>query len=135
MHHLVLFGWSVGAPIAKTPLPMRLANVPGMTRLTTSMPVNRRTVTAMLKQIGLRGAVASGRFTTEMVDWFVALLRHTDTMRNEITASPRLITMRGFNDDTLLPSSLLAQVHEALFLWGGDDPMGDAVVTSARTIC
>jgi len=128
VQHLVLFGWSVGAPIAKTPLPMRFANIPGMTRLTTSMPVNRRTVTAMLKQIGLRGAVESGRFSREMVDWFVALLQHTDTMRNELRAGPKLVTLlRGMNDTILLPPALLQSVRvPTLFFWGTDDPMGGA---------
>lgn len=128
IRHLVLFGWSVGAPIAKTPLPMRFANVPGMTRLTTSMPATRRTVTVMLKQIGLRGAVESGRFSTEMVDWFVALLRHTDTMRNELRAGPKLVTLlRGMNDTILLPPALLQSIRApTLFFWGTDDPMGGA---------
>lgn len=133
IRHLVMFGWSVGAPIAKTPLPMRFANVPGMTRLTTSMPVNRRTVTAMLKQIGLRGAVASGRFSTEMVDWFVALLRHTDTMRNELRAGPKLVTLlRGMNDTILLPAALLQSIRvPTLFFWGTDDPMGGDATAQA----
>ncbi|MBV9664058.1 MAG: alpha/beta hydrolase [Actinobacteria bacterium] len=131
--HLVLFGWSVGAPIAKTPFPMRFANVPGMTRLTTSLPVNRRTVTAMLKQIGLRGAVASGRFSTEMVDWFVGLLRHTDTMRNELQAGPKLVTLvRGMNDTILIPPAVLQSIRvPTLFLWGTDDPMGGAATAHA----
>ena len=50
-------------------------------------------------------------------------------MRNEIDATPRIVTMRGFNDATLLPASLLAQVTcPAYFLWGEDDPMGGSDV-------
>jgi pimeloyl-ACP methyl ester carboxylesterase len=50
-------------------------------------------------------------------------------MRNEIAAAPRVVTLRGFNTETLLAPSLLAQVRApALFLWGEDDPMGGEAV-------
>ena len=64
--------------------------------------------------------------------WFLSLLRDTDTMRNELDTVPRLVTLRGFNDETLLPAALLARVAcPALFVWGIDDPNGGAGI--ART--
>jgi pimeloyl-ACP methyl ester carboxylesterase len=46
-------------------------------------------------------------------------------MRNEIDGSPRIMTLRGFNDETLLPSSVLTQVTApTCFIWGEQDPFG-----------
>ena len=128
IRRLLLFGWSVGAPIAVTPLVMRMGSIPLLGRLTGAVPPTRRMVKGMLRQIGLRGAVDSGRFTEEMVDWFLAMLRYTDTMANELRAGPRIITpLRGMNDSILLPASLLGSITvPTFFLWGGDDPMGGA---------
>jgi 2-hydroxy-6-oxonona-2,4-dienedioate hydrolase len=122
---LVELGWTFGAPVESTPLVMRIATQPFLGRLMTRITPNERMVRSMLKQIGLRHAVESGSFGDVEIAWFLALLRHTGTMRNEIDGIPRVMTMRGFNDETLLTSSVLAQVTApAFFLWGGQDPMG-----------
>ena len=75
----------------------------------------------------------SGRFTQESLDWFVALLRDTHTMRNDIKASPRLFSpLRGLNERVLLPAALLASIRSpAFFLWGDADPNGGADVARA----
>jgi pimeloyl-ACP methyl ester carboxylesterase len=82
----------------------------------------------MLRQIGLGAALESGSFTQASLDWYVALLRHTHTMRNDIEASPQLISLiHGMNERVLLPASLLAGIRTPiLFLWGEDDPNGGA---------
>lgn len=53
---MVEFGWTVGAPIARMPLLMRLASVPMVGRLLTAVPPNERAVRAMFRAIGLRQA-------------------------------------------------------------------------------
>lgn len=127
IRRLVALSWSFGAPSKSTPFVMRVAMQPALRRLATSIPVNERMARAMLKQIGLKGAVESGTFGPREMAWFLSLLRDTDTMRNEIDAAPRMATLRGFNDETLLDASLLARVKsETYFLWGADDPMGGA---------
>jgi pimeloyl-ACP methyl ester carboxylesterase len=61
-----------------------------------------------------------------MVDWYLALLRDTDTMRNELSAGPRF-PLRAMDDRLLLPASLLAGIHTPVrFLWGEEDPFGGA---------
>jgi pimeloyl-ACP methyl ester carboxylesterase len=108
---------------------MRVATLPFLGRLATRIPTNERMARSMLKQIGLRGAVESGRFGEVELAWFVSLLRDTDTLRNEIDAAPRVVTMRGFNEDTLLSPALLGRVTcPAYFLWGEDDPTGGAAI-------
>ena len=78
----------------------------------------------MLRRIGLRSAVDSGRFTPTMVDWYVALLRDTDTMRNDLRGGPRF-PLRAMDDRALLPQRLLEQIRTPmLFLWGEEDPFG-----------
>lgn len=122
---LVVLAWTFGAPAASAPLVMRVATQPVLGRVTTRIPPTEGMVRSMLRQIGLRGAVDSGRFGPVEIAWFLALLRHTPTMRNEIDAMPRLMTMRGFNQSTLLAADLLARIEApTLFLWGDDDPMG-----------
>jgi pimeloyl-ACP methyl ester carboxylesterase len=126
---LVTLSWSFGAPMVTTPFVMRIAMQPFLRRLATNIPPTERMARAMLKQIGLRHAVESGRFGDVEMAWFLALLRDTDTVRNEIDATPRIVTMRGFNDDTLLSPSLLARVTAPTYmLWGQDDPMGGAEI-------
>ena len=122
---LVELGWPFGAPVESTPLMMRLAMQPGIGRLMTRIRPNERMVRALLRQIGLRHALESGAFGDVELAWFLSLLRDTATLRNEIDATPRLATLRGFDDATLLPSSVLRRVTApTLFMWGADDPMG-----------
>jgi pimeloyl-ACP methyl ester carboxylesterase len=104
---------------------MRVGSVPALSRLTTAMPVNERMVRSLFRRIGLRQAVDAGSVPDELVTSFTSLLRHTRTMRNEIDAGPRIITMRGMVDSVLLPPDLLGRVvAPAYFLWGAEDPFG-----------
>jgi pimeloyl-ACP methyl ester carboxylesterase len=65
-----------------------------------------------------------------MLDWAHALLRHTDTLANDIRSSPRVFTpVRGQNVELHLSDDLLAKLTmPVLFLWGDDDPNGGAAV-------
>jgi pimeloyl-ACP methyl ester carboxylesterase len=124
---VVCIGWSFGAPAVSIPLYMRIAMQPSLRRLAVRVPPTQRMARSMLKQIGLRGAIESGRFGAPEMAWFLSVLRDTDTMRNEIESMPRIATLRGFDDSTLLPPSVLAGVTAPTYLlWGEDDPMGGA---------
>lgn len=126
---LVELGWPFGAPVDSTPWMIRVAMQPQLGRLMTRIRPNERIVRSMLRRIGLRDAVDTGRFGDVEVAWFLSLLRDTETMRNEIDASPRIVTLRGFNAETQLPAPVLARVTApSLFLWGGQDPMGGRAV-------
>jgi pimeloyl-ACP methyl ester carboxylesterase len=125
---VVMLGWTIGAPIAQTPIVMRMASVRWLGQLLARVPPSERMVRSMLRQIGLREALESGRFSDDMVRWFQSLLRDTDTMRNEIVAGPRIMTpLRGINDSVLLPPSLLGPIRVPVrFIWGEGDPFGGA---------
>lgn len=129
IERLVVLSWPMGAPIERTPLAMRIASLPRLGRLATAIPANEPMVRAVLKQIGLRGALESGRFGPEAIAWFLALQRDTATMRNELDSLPRLMTMRGMNESVLHPRALLGSISRpTLFLWGRDDPQGGEAV-------
>ncbi len=122
---IVEFGWMFGAPSARWPFIMRLGAVPVVGRLVARIPPNERAVRMIFKQIGLGQALKAGRISQEATDWFLSLLRDTETMRNEIKAAPRVVFLRAMNDRLLLPASLLAGIHTSVrFLWGEEDPFG-----------
>lgn len=124
-------GWTVGAPIARTPIVMRLGGVRGIARLMSRMPVSARVVRSMLGQIGLRDALDAGRVPEELVDWWRVQLNHTDTMRNEVEAGPPIMQLRGLNDSVLLADDVLGRVQAPVwFRWGVDDPFGGPEVAS-----
>lgn len=130
---IVELSWLVGAPIERVPFALRIAATPGLGRLLAKVPPNRGIARRLLRQIGLAGAIDSGKFTDDMLDWFVSNIRDTDTMANEVRSSPRVVTpIKGVNDQVLLDDSLLARVRApTLFIWGGDDPNGGGEIARA----
>lgn len=78
---------------------------------------------SMLAQVGLRQALDAGRVRPEAVDWFRALLNHTDTLRNEIRAGPPIKhPLNGLNESILLGEELLGRIQvPTLFIWGAQD--------------
>jgi pimeloyl-ACP methyl ester carboxylesterase len=124
---VVEFGWTVGAPIGSVPLMIRIGGIPVFGRLAGLVPPNERAVRIMLRSIGLRGALESGRFSQQMLDTYLSLLRDTDTTRNELKAGPHTFRLRGFNKSVFLREDLLRTIRTpTYFLWGEDDPMGGA---------
>jgi 2-hydroxy-6-oxonona-2,4-dienedioate hydrolase len=130
---IVLYSWPMGVPMERVPFVMRFAGIPGVGPLTARMPVSRTSASMLLRQVGLKGALASGRFTPDMLDWFVALLRHTPTLRNEIRATPKVIRpIAGLNREMLFTDELLARVASPVHcFWGEDDPNGGADTATA----
>lgn len=133
VERLVEYSWPMGAPMERVPLSMRLAALPGMQAMSTRLPVTRGLVKALLRQIGLKRAIDTGRFDDDMIDWYLRLLRDTDTMRNDIRSSPKVITpVRGLNNRMLLTDALLSRITmPVLFLWGDEDPNGGESVAQA----
>ena len=86
----------------------------------------------MLAQVGLRQALEAGRVPSEGIDWFRSQLRHTNTMRNDIDASPPIMhPRRGMNDSILLTDDVLKRIRAPVyFVWGADDPFGGGVVAA-----
>jgi 2-hydroxy-6-oxonona-2,4-dienedioate hydrolase len=122
---IVIFGWTMGAANPRLPALMRVASVPAVGRLLSRIPVNERVVRSMFRQIGLRQALEAGRIPQEAIDCYVALLRHTDTMRNELEVGRWTMTRKGLHEGIVLPDELLSTIRAPIyFLWGEEDPFG-----------
>ncbi|MGH2806599.1 MAG: alpha/beta fold hydrolase [Actinomycetota bacterium] len=121
---VVIFGWMMGAPMARMPMVMRVASVPRIGRALASVPINERAVRSMFRRIGLRQALEAGRVSDETVRAYLALLRHTDTMRNELDVGRFLMRpIKGLDRGLLFSSSERAAISTPIyFLWGAEDP-------------
>jgi 2-hydroxy-6-oxonona-2,4-dienedioate hydrolase/4,5:9,10-diseco-3-hydroxy-5,9,17-trioxoandrosta-1(10),2-diene-4-oate hydrolase len=130
---MVQFSWPVGAPTSRIPWMLRAASIPGLGRLAASMPVSERSVRMLFRRLGQADALADGRITQADIDAYLAVLRDTDTLRNEVAPARALVSpirgLRRFDLSDELLSSIRAPTH---FIWGGHDPFGDA--DSARRL-
>lgn len=127
---LVEYSWLMGAPSEGAPLTARISALPGLQLLMTRIPMSRRMVKGALRQFGLGRAIDSGAMDDVMLDWAHALLRHTNTLANDVRASPRIFTpIRGQNVELHLGDDVLSKLTmPVLLLWGKDDPNGGAAV-------
>lgn len=88
-----------------------------------ALPPSRRVNAAILRQIGHGASLDSGRIPPEFMEWYLALGRHTDTMRND----GRIIGEEFLPkiESVTLTEDLLSSVSTpTLFLWGADDGFG-----------
>lgn len=127
---LIEYSWLIGAPSESVPFSARMGALPGMRPLMARVPMTRGMVKGAFRQFGLGRAIDSGAFDDDMIEWAYTLLRHTDTMANEIRSMPKVVTpIKGHNVDVLLTDRLLSKLTmPTLFLWGEDDPNGGAAV-------
>ncbi len=126
---IVELGWPVGAPIAHVPMVMRISAIRPLGHLMAAIPPTERSVRSMLRQVGLRRAIDTGRFSPEELAWFRALLRDTDTMGNELRSNRYLSLRHGLFGGLTIPDELLSSIRNPLlFLWGEDDPFGGAPI-------
>jgi pimeloyl-ACP methyl ester carboxylesterase len=123
---MMQYSWPAGA--CRLPFSLRVSGARPAGRLMAAMPITTRSVRSLLRRIGLKRAVDTGTFTPVLLDWYVALLRDTETLKNEIQAGPRFPVWK-MDDRMMLPASLLATIHTPMhFFWGEEDPFGDAAV-------
>jgi 2-hydroxy-6-oxonona-2,4-dienedioate hydrolase len=113
---MVQLGCPVGATHVPlwTQLPMMMLGV---------LPPTEKRVRKLFRRIGSGRSLDEGRITQIDVDWFLALLRYTDTKRNE-----RAMLRRVRSPNRLvLPDSMLGKMATPTsFLWGENDPFGGA---------
>ena len=118
-------GFQGGARIAAAPLALRFPT-PGWL-VPPRLPATRKMVRSLLRQAGMGAAIRSGAVSDELLDWMVALLRHTSTFRNESRHNPRPIGLRGPVAAVRHSPELLGRISAPVLLaWGTDDPFGGA---------
>lgn len=133
IERLFEIGWPMGAPVGQVPVSMRIAAVPGLGKLMARLPAPRAAVRSILGGLGMKQALRDGRISEEFLDWYVALLRNTPTMRNEIDVNPPVLgALRGVDPDMLHADETLAGLAMPVaFVWGDDDPFGGGDVARA----
>ena len=122
---MVQFSWPVGAPTPHVPLMLRATAIPGVGRLAAAMPASEGSVRMLFRRLGQREALEDGRITQADIEAYLALLRHTDTMRNELAPARALVSpIRGVRALDL-GDDVLARIRcPTLFIWGAHDPFG-----------
>jgi pimeloyl-ACP methyl ester carboxylesterase len=127
---IVEFGWMLGAPTRTVPMMLRMGSIRGAARIAAMMPQTERSIRYTLSSVGLKRALATGRFSQLMVDTYLSLLRDTDTMRNELRDAARGFPLRGGSTIVLSHELLGAIRSPCLFLWGEEDPLGGAATAN-----
>ncbi|HEX5588805.1 MAG TPA: alpha/beta hydrolase [Candidatus Limnocylindrales bacterium] len=132
VRRMVQFGWPVGAPSDGLQPLMRLAALPGVGRLAAGMPFNDRSVRWLFRRMGHGPAMDDGRITSEEIGAYVALLRDTDTLRNELGRASAFVSPVGGLAGFVLDEAALAGVTApTLFAWGEHDSFGSPAVGRA----
>ena len=112
-------------PGMKTPLFMKAIGVPPLRWLMNTLPPNERVGKQVLTQIGHGKSIKAGKIPKPFFDWYLALQRDTDTMRNDSAMIAGAITRKGVRPELTIPDSVFSSVTApTLFLWGEDDTFG-----------
>lgn len=123
---IVQFSFPVGARMNRPPLSMRVLSVPFLRRLLIAMPPTERMLRGAFSRMGHRESVKDGRITQQILEGYAALLKHTDTLRNEMALGTAFFSVRGING-LALPDEMLAEIKTPiLFFWGTNDHNGGA---------
>jgi 2-hydroxy-6-oxonona-2,4-dienedioate hydrolase len=108
----------------------RLVLLPGAPQVFGRLPASGRGLRSTLRRLGHAATLEAGTIPQPFIDWSVALQRHTDTMRNELTSMGNMGTFRrGFDPALTVDDAVLEQVQSTTYvLWGHHDPYGDGSV-------
>lgn len=91
--------------------------------LINTFPPSHRINLGIMRQIGHGTSLDSGRIPDAFFAWYLALGRHTDTMRNDGQMIGAEI-LPNLDSLTLTPELLGSVAVPTLFLWGADDGFG-----------
>ena len=132
VERMVQFSWPVGAPTRSLPVLLRALSLPGFRTLFERLPRTERSIRILFERMGHGEKLLDGRISQLELDCYLALMLHTDTMRNELTPVPALMSpFRGL-ERLHLDDDVLARVAcPSLFVWGARDPFGGEAVARA----
>ena len=113
------------APGSSTPAFMKGMAFAPMRWLIGKLPPNQKANDNILRQLGHGVSIDEGRFSPVFNDWYLALQRHTDTMKNDGDMIGRFVSWSGFDSADAIPDEVFAAATvPTLFLWGADDGFG-----------
>jgi 2-hydroxy-6-oxonona-2,4-dienedioate hydrolase len=110
------------SPGEQAPPFMRLITRRWIRRIMNALPPNERVSRSILRQIGHGRSLDAGRISQGFLDWYLALQRHTDTVRNDGELIGQVVPQRSAV--TLSDDLLRAARVPTLFWWGIDDTFG-----------
>ncbi|MDH3518674.1 MAG: alpha/beta hydrolase, partial [Acidimicrobiia bacterium] len=120
-----------GAPGWRTPVFMKAMSLGAVRRILGILPPSQRANDSIMRQIGHGKTLDAGGFPEPFNEWYLALARHTDTMKNETEMISFGVTLKGWDPELTLVGTLERVPHPTLFLWGADDGFGGEDVARA----
>lgn len=117
-------------PDQQLPKFMKAIMLPGMRKVIAALPPNKKAEESIMRQIGHGASIDAGRLPEAHGEWYRALNRYTDTMRNDFDLIHSLKGGKGgFDQSVVLGADTLAKVTTPThFIWGADDTFGGAEV-------
>lgn len=89
------------------------------------LPQTRRLARSIVRQEGHGASLDAGRIPDEFVDWHVALMRETRTMRNERAMIRATLGRGGWQPEVTFDTGELARIGQpTLYIHGTADPEG-----------
>jgi len=104
---------------------MKVLMVPGMRKIIGVLPPNKKAQDSIMRQIGHGASLDAGTLPPAHDEWYTALQRYTDTMRNDGDMIYSVKAKGGFDEEVALGGETLSRVETPThFLWGTDDTFG-----------
>jgi len=112
-------------PGQQPPKFMKAIMIPGVRKLIAALPPNKRAGESILRQIGHGASIDAGILPEAHGDWYEALQRYTNTMKNDFEMIYRIGRDFGDDETIALGAEALAKVSAPThFIWGADDGFG-----------
>jgi pimeloyl-ACP methyl ester carboxylesterase len=112
-----------------TPMFMRLMGLGPVRALLNVIKPSDRSNRSIMRQIGHGASLDKGLISQDFMDWYLALGRYTDTMRNEGELIGKASGLRGFDTSMTMPDDVFRAVTTpTYFWWGADDAFGSEEV-------
>lgn len=111
---------------------MKAVMIPGVRKVIAALPPTKKSQESTLRQIGHGKSIDQGRLSEAQGEWYLALMKHTNTMSNEFDMIYHARGKEGgFDPMYTLDADTLAKVAiPTHFIWGSDDTFGDETVAS-----
>ena len=104
---------------------MRLLTIGPVGRFMASQESTMPVSLSIMRQIGHGKTIDKDALPPGMMDWYLALMNQTDTMRNELQAIQHVANWRGVRPEYSYDGDLMRSIPTpTLFLWGEDDTFG-----------
>lgn len=134
---MIQHGCPAGLPGERLPWGVRMMALPGMAAMMKSMTPTPASVRMTFGFIGHKPAVADGRIDATLLDWYLALVRDTDTQKHEVTEDARVLRFFSplMKELALDADALRALQSPTAILWGTNDNFGGVdVARHARSV-